>query len=29
MMNGPIRDLIRMPGEQEASEITRDYINSK
>ncbi len=28
-MNGPIRDLIRMPGEVEASEIARDDVDAK
>ncbi len=29
MMTGPIRDLIRMPGEEEASEIARDDVDAK
>ncbi len=29
MMNGPIRDLIWMPGEEAASEITRDDVDAK
>ncbi len=29
MMNGPIRDLIWLPGEEEASEIARDDVEAK
>ncbi len=29
MMNGPIRDLTRMPGEEEASEITCEDVDAK